>query len=235
LLLIDDEPTIAEPLARFLRAEGFDVEVAGDGATGDSLFVKAELAAAPIDLVLLDWSLPDRPGIELLRAWRARGVVTPVVMLTARHELIDKVLGLELGADDYVTKPFEPRELLARVRARLRQPPSLGSAKPGASTPVLKCAGIEMDEVSRRVTFHGAEVGLTRMEYGLLKVLMENADKVFTRDELLDRVWGYESYPTTRTVDTHVLQLRQKFAAELFETVRGVGYRLTTPADPTKS
>ena len=217
LLLVEDERGIVETLSRVLAADGYAVDVAANLRDA-----RAAVAAAAPDLVLLDWTLPDGAGIELLRAWRQDGRATPVIMLTARAELIDKVLGLELGADDYVTKPFEPRELLARIKARLRIARSIP-----AETKRLAHAGIEMDDEAHAVTWQGAPVELTRMEYALLKLFLENAGKVFSRDEILNRVWGFDAYPTTRTVDTHMLQLRQKLAPDLFETVRGVGYRLT--------
>ena len=145
----------------------------------------------------------------------------PVIFLTARVELVDRVLGLEMGADDYVTKPFEPRELVARIRARLRT-----TARAAPPPERLAFAGLEMDLDSRRVTYRGRELELARLEFGLLELLLRHPSKVFTSDELLNRVWGYEAFPTTRTVDTHVLQLRKKTHPELFESIRGVGYRL---------
>lgn len=166
--------------------------------------------------------LPDGQGIDLLRAWRRDGYSGPIIFLTARTELLDKVLGLELGADDYVTKPFEPRELLARIRARLRA----HAPVPVPAPRHLAIHDIRLCPDTRDVTFEGQPVVLSRMEFGLLELLMENPGRVFSRDELLARVWGYESYPTTRTVDNHVLKLRQKLAPELFESVRGIGYRL---------
>jgi DNA-binding response OmpR family regulator len=218
ILLVEDEPSIAEPLARFLAAEGFPTAVA---PTVQAAAAAVE-AAAP-RLVVLDWSLPDGSGIDLLRAWRAARRDFPVIMLTARHELIDRVLGLELGADDYVVKPFEARELLARIRARLR-----GAAP--RPEPALAAAGLELNPVTREARFKGRLLELTKMEYALLKLMLENAGKVFSREELLGSVWGYEAFITTRTIDTHILQLRHKTDPELFETVRGVGYRLLTKA-----
>lgn len=222
ILLVEDEVGIAEPLTRLLSQEGFQV------AWADRLSAARREAATPTDLVILDWTLPDGQGIDLLREWRSAGRTTPVVFLTARHELIDKVLGFEFGADDYVTKPFEPRELLARIKARLR-PPVPGTPK------VLAHAGIVMNDDAHVVTYEGKTIDLARMEYALLKLLLQNVGRVFSRDEILNQVWGFEAFPTTRTVDTHVLQLRQKFASELIETVRGVGYRMTASVELTKS
>ena len=224
ILLVEDEINIATPLLQFLKGEGFAVEHAANAAEA-----AAAMRLSPPKLVLLDWMLPDRPGVDLLREWRRDRIACPVILLTARHELIDKVLGLELGADDYMTKPFEPRELVARIRARLRTSPAAGLMSAKLAAPALVAAGVTIDLEAREVRFHEALVELTKMEFELLKLLIENKNKVFSRDELLNRVWGYDAYPTTRTIDTHILQLRQKFTAELFETVRGIGYRFRDP------
>lgn len=218
ILLVEDEAAIARPLGRLLAQEGYAVLHAPDAKAAASAMREG------VDLVILDWMLPDGQGIDLLRSWRATGHGEPVIFLTARHELVDKVLGFELGADDYLTKPFEARELLARIKARLR-------TKPGAPpTKYLSYRGVKMDVEAHVVTHDGVEIELARMEYQLLKLFLENLNKVFTRDEILNLVWGFDSFPTTRTVDTHVLQLRQKLKPEYFETVRGVGYRLARTA-----
>lgn len=212
ILLVEDEATVAEPLAALLRREGFAVDIAPtQRAAADAI------ARAP-DLVLLDWMLPDGQGVELLRQWRAEGRTLPVVFLTARVDVVDRVLGLELGADDYVTKPFEPRELVARVRARLR--------RHDAAPEVLCHLGVELEPATRAARFEGAPLELTRLEHDLLTLFLRSPGRVFTRDEILNRVWGYDSFPTTRTVDTHVLQLRQKTRPDLIESLRGVGYRM---------
>jgi DNA-binding response OmpR family regulator len=222
ILLVEDESSIATQLERLLTGEGYDVTIAPDAAAALAAAPAAAGGAAAPDLVVLDWMLPDGQGLDLLRTWRGSGRTWPVIFLTARSELIDKVVGLELGADDYVTKPFEPRELLARIKARLRSPQAPGEP----ARRVVVCGAIEIDDDARSVKYQGRKLDLTKMEYALLRLLAESPGKVFSRDELLDKVWGFESYPSTRTVDTHVLQLRQKLAPELFETVRGVGYRL---------
>ena len=219
LLLVEDERAIAEPLMRYLGNEGFMVDLASTAAEA-----RLSMRQAP-DLVILDWTLPDGQGIDLIRSWREAGQQVPVIFLTARHELIDKVLALELGADDYMTKPFEARELLARVKARLRQAPA-GREEAPAKCPPLRHHRIGLDLSAHVATYDGTLVELTRMEFALLKHFMENVYRVFSRDEILNQVWGFDAFPTTRTVDTHVLQLRQKFAPEYFETVRGVGYRM---------
>lgn len=213
ILLVEDEESIATPLQRLLVSEGYQVTWAKT--------VGEARSAATHDLVILDWTLPDGQGIDVLRDWRARGVSTPVIFLTARHELVDKVLGFEMGADDYLTKPFEARELLVRVKARLRSP-----SKTKASS-VLTHGAIQLDEGSYKVTFRDLDVEMTKMEFALLKLFLSNVGRVFSRDEILNQVWGFEAYPTTRTVDTHVLQLRQKLSSEVIETVRGVGYRMS--------
>lgn len=219
ILLIEDEANIHEQLTKVLTAEGYSVEVATSLRQADQL-----MASMP-DLLILDWMLPDGQGVDQLRVWRTRGVQVPVIILTARHDLVDKVLGLEFGADDYVTKPFEVRELLARIKARLRPRGGRDDAHE-----FLSHAGIVMDDTAHIVTFCGRPVELARMEYALLKLFLSNVNPVFSRDEILNRVWGFDAMPTTRTVDTHILILRQKLAPEFFSTVRGIGYRMPVQA-----
>lgn len=212
LLLVEDDDAVAAGLVERLTAEGYAVVRVATAADADSHVGDAEL-------VLLDWRLPDRPGIDVLRDWRRRGLATPVILVTANGDLVDRVVGLELGADDYVVKPFAMRELVARIRARLRThgvPETLGGA------------GLVIDPVRREVLVDGAPVDLTRKEFDLLRFLATSPGRVFTRDELLREVWDYTRY-TTRTVDTHVLQLRGKVGPARIETVRGVGYRLVEP------
>jgi DNA-binding response OmpR family regulator len=223
ILVVEDDAAIATSLSEMLAREGHDVVMA-------KTIAEAQKALTPaIELVLLDWMLPDGQGVDLLKAWRKSSDV-PVILVTARADLVDRVVGLEIGADDYVTKPFEARELTARIKARLR---GRGDAKASAAPQTLSLDGVTIDLASREVTFRGAPVDLTRMELGLLRLLMENPTRVFTRDELLNRVWGYERAPTTRTVDAHVLALRTKLDPALIVSVRGVGYRFrkTPPAE----
>ena len=163
-------------------------------------------------------------GIDLLRQMRHSEIGVPVILLTARTELVDKILGLETGANDYITKPFEPRELVARIRVQLRQKSNKSAA--AAPPAVASFEELQMDFSSREVRFRGKKIETTRMEYELLKLFVESPNRVFSREELLNRAWGYDTFPTTRTVDTHILQLRQKLADQLFETVRGIGYRM---------
>lgn len=219
LLLVEDDDNLADALTSYLEPEGFEVTRAISLAEGRVAISDEH------DLVVLDWMLPDGVGIDLMKQWRAQGRRVPIVLLTARTDLIDRVLGLELGANDYVVKPFEPRELLARLRVQLRV-----RDERGAPSAKVEVAGIELCTDTREARFRGQPVVLTKQEYALLAVLVDNPDRVFSRAELLDLAWGYENYPTTRTVDTHIVQLRQKFDADLFQTVRGVGYRLRLPA-----
>ncbi len=216
ILLVEDDDAIRASLAELLEREGYAVT-----AVRTLHDAKAAATQAPPALVLLDWMLPDGQGIDLLASFRSAGKTAPIIVLSARDALVDKVLGLELGADDYVTKPFEPRELVSRIRARLR-----AVAPPPTTLPDLVVGSVVMSLARRELRWKGVAITLTRMEFELLKLLLESPGRVFTREELLNRVWGYESTPTTRTVDTHVLQLRTKLEPSLIESVRGVGYRL---------
>lgn len=213
ILLIEDELNLQKSLAEYLSKEGFIL------ITSSSLNDAETALVDQPDLILLDWMLPDGQGIELIKKWRATGNMIPIILLTARSELIDKVLGLELGANDYLTKPFEPRELLARIHVQIRL---LGQKE---NRDVLTIANIKFVTSSREVFYLNNKLELTKTEYDLLKIFVENPNKVFSREELLNQVWGYDRTPTTRTVDTHILQLRQKTHPELFETMHGVGYR----------
>jgi DNA-binding response OmpR family regulator len=218
VLIVEDEPQVAASLRDLLERDGYSVRIARSIAEARSAL------DGTIDAMLLDWRLPDGEGIDLLKDLRKTSDL-PVLMVTARVEVIDRVLGLEIGADDYVTKPVEPRELLARLKARLRprpRPPAVATAP----ARVLACAGVHVDLDTRAVSFEGQEVPMTRMEFGLLALLLEHPGRVFSREEILNQVWGYERTPTTRTVDTHVVQLRTKLRADLIESVRGIGYRL---------
>lgn len=215
ILLIEDDQNLGASLNSFLKSEGMDVlwckslEEAREGHRPDH------------EIVILDWMLPDGQGIDFLKEIRSKGSSIPVIMLTARADLIDKVIGLETGANDYVTKPFEPRELVARIRVQLRT--QTNSSEAPTSSIVRGDLKIDLD--TREVMYKEEKVELTKMEFDFLKLLAETPNRAFSRDEILNKVWGYEHFPTTRTVDTHVLQLRQKLSDELIETVRGIGYR----------
>jgi len=219
ILIVDDEPEMVRGLQDNLRFEGYQTLAAIDGREG----FQAALREAP-DLILLDVMMPHMSGWDVLRGIRQKGLDVPVIMLTARGEEVDRVLGLELGADDYVTKPFSLRELLARVRAVLRRP------GPRQKSEEAAFGDVRLHLRGRQAFRAGKEIKLTRKEFDLLRYLVEHRGEVLTRDRLLDEVWGYEQFPTTRTVDTHILRLRQKFEADpehpaYILTAHGQGYR----------
>jgi DNA-binding response OmpR family regulator len=217
ILMVEDDPSLGASLKSYLEKEGMDITHA------KNLLEASEKYGAQTDLIILDWMLPDGQGIDFLREVRKDNSSTPVIMLTARTELIDKVLGLESGANDYITKPFEPRELVARMRAQLRQ--SQNQTKKPEGTDFIKVGELRIDFSTRQVEFNNEMIEMTKMEFELLRLLAETPGRAFSREEILNKVWGYENYPSTRTVDTHVLQLRQKLSDDLFETIRGIGYR----------
>lgn len=218
VLIVEDDEGLGSTLRTFLRDEGYDVEL-----TPNITQAKTKDYSS-YELMILDWMLPDGQGIDYLRELRATGVKLPVIMLTARTEVIDKVVGLESGADDYLTKPFEPRELAARIRVQLRHQSEKGASE--GEEVKITLGDIVIDRERREVTYKNQLVEFTKMEYEFLVLLAESPNRAFSREEILNKVWGYENYPSTRTVDTHVLQIRQKLYDSLIETVRGVGYRL---------
>jgi len=227
ILLVEDDPSIREITALGLRAAGFTVETAADGVEG----VERWRHDRP-DLVLLDVMLPRLDGLEVLRAIR-REATTPVVMLTARADTIDVVVGLESGADDYVRKPFEMPELVARVRAALRRRDTEADSTTGGDG-ALRLGGLVIDPAGRTVTRDGSEVALTRTEFDLLATLARHPGQVFARDALLDRVWGYDYLGDSRLVDVAIGRLRSKVEADpanptLVLTVRGAGYKAARP------
>ena len=213
VLIIEDHENISLPLKVLIVKEGHQVTVC------ENLSVARDKIKLKPDLIILDWMLPDGQGLDFLVEIRKLGVAAPVLFLTARSELVDKVLGLEMGANDYLTKPFEPRELLARLRVQLR-------TKPQELSGTLTAGSLVIDRIRHKVSYNGESIELVKKEFDLLVLLAESPEKVFSRDEILNKVWGYEVYPTTRTVDTHVMLLRQKINEQLIETVRSVGYRL---------
>ena len=217
ILLVEDDATIREMTQLSLERDGFVVDTAGDGPAG----LEAFRAGSP-DLVLLDVMLPGLDGVSVCRAIRESSVV-PVVMLTARTDAVDVVLGLEAGADDYVTKPFEPSVLAARLRAVLRRVTRAAPQQP------LRFGDLEIDPLGMVVTRGGAELSLTPTEYRLLLMLAENAGVVLGRERLLEEVWGYVWAGDTRLVDMHVRRLRGKVGPEVIETVRGAGYKMVRP------
>jgi DNA-binding response OmpR family regulator len=220
VLVIEDDPALLRGLADNLRCESYEVLTASDGQQG----LHSVLEDRP-DLVILDLMLPHLSGYEICRKLRQEKIATPVLMLTARGEEADRILGLDLGADDYVTKPFSIRELLARVRALLRR------AQPIAPLPdVLEFENVRIDFRRFAASADGKPIRMTPKEFGLLRLLASRHGEVVRRDELLDEVWGYERFPTTRTVDNHVAILRSKLESDPANprhllTVHGVGYR----------
>jgi two-component system phosphate regulon response regulator PhoB len=226
ILIVEDEKPIRDMIAFGLRRAGFEVREAEDCSTA-----RASIADHRPDLLLVDWMLPDQSGLELTRAIKRNKDTEdmPVILLTARAEEQDKVSGLEGGADDYVTKPFSPRELLARINAVLRR------ASPTGSGESLQAGGLALDTASHRVTADEQTVQLGPTEYRLLQFFMEHPERVYTRSQLLDRVWGGNVYVEERTVDVHIRRLRkalEPFRLEgLVQTVRGAGYRFSTRAE----
>lgn len=219
--MVEDEESFSDALSYMLRKEGFEVSVA---ATGPSALTEFDRTGA--DIVLLDLMLPEMSGTEVCRQLRQRSYV-PIIMVTARDSEIDKVVGLEIGADDYVTKPYSPRELVARIRAVLRRQ-STESAEPGA--PTLAAGPVRMDIERHVVTVNGGPVQLPLKEFELLELLLRNAGRVLTRGQLIDRVWGADYVGDTKTLDVHVKRLRSKLEPEpsaprYIVTVRGLGYK----------
>jgi two-component system alkaline phosphatase synthesis response regulator PhoP len=216
ILVIDDEPSITNLVSAYLKPEGYEVYTAADGPSG----LKAARAFKP-DLVVLDIMLPGMDGLEVLSRLRRESAVY-VILLTARTEETDKVVGLSVGADDYVTKPFSPRELTARVKAALRRI----QAGPAAGSEILAFRHLRLDAGSRKVTVDERPVELTAIEFDLLKALAESRGIVLSREQLLQKVWGGEYFGEMRVVDVHLGHVRQKLGREdLIATVRGVGYR----------
>lgn len=221
VLIVEDEESLADPLAYLLRKEGFEVTVVADGPSA-----LAEFDRAGADIVLLDLMLPGMSGTDVCKHLRARSSV-PVIMVTARDSEIDKVVGLELGADDYVTKPYSARELIARIRAVLRR----GADADDAAERVLEAGPVRMDIERHLVTVDGLQVPMPLKEFELLAFLMRNRGRVLTRGQLIDRVWGADYVGDTKTLDVHVKRLRSKIEPDPANpvrllTVRGLGYKL---------
>lgn len=214
VLIVEDDKKLACFLARAVSEEGLTADLCGRGSDG---IVQA--ISSPYDLVILDWMVPDTDGLAVCREIRRAGSTVPILMLTARGEIRERVLGLEAGADDYVVKPFELEELMARVRALLRRASGFGG---------LRCGDLEIDRSSRQAKLAGAALNLTNREYALVLELMYRADRTVKRSELLTTVWGIHFDPGSNLVEVHVSRLREKLGARawMIETVRGVGYRL---------
>jgi two-component system catabolic regulation response regulator CreB len=231
ILVVEDEPAIAESLAYALRREGYGVAVSSTLSQAS-----VELAAEPFDLMVLDLMLPDGSGFDLLGRMRHPESLTAVIVLSSRDAEADRVAALETGADDYVTKPFSPREVVARVRAVLRR--SRPERRPPTASPADP--PLTIDPSARRAFVHGKVVELTRVEFDLLACLLEAPGRVYTRAQLIDRVWGDGFAITDRTIDSHVKGLRRKVSdaggqAHVIETVRGVGYRVSDEAESSRA
>ncbi|HEX2338965.1 MAG TPA: response regulator transcription factor [Vicinamibacterales bacterium] len=223
ILLVEDEPGLVLTLTDRLKGEGYDVESVRDGAAG-----LARASEGGFDLVLLDVMLPGMSGFDVCQTLRQRGIDTPIVMLTARGQLVDRVVGLKIGADDYIPKPFEMAELVARIEARLRRtPPAAPAAADG-----YQFGDVRVDFRRAEVERDGQALELSAREFQLLRYFIEHRGAALSRDELLNEVWGYHAMPSTRTVDVHVAWLRQKVEAnpkrpQFILTVHGIGYRFT--------
>jgi two-component system alkaline phosphatase synthesis response regulator PhoP len=224
ILLVEDEKGLIVTLTDRLESEGFEVVSAADGEKGLAL-----ASGERFDLIILDVMLPKKNGYDVARDLRQMGVSTPILMLTAKGETIDKVLGLKLGADDYLTKPFEMMELLARVEALLRRRPEQANGSHGT----IRFGTVAVDLKRAEVVKANLPVDLSAMEFKLLQFLIENPGTVHSRDQLLDAVWGYDAMPTTRTVDVHIAWLRQKLEENprhphFIQTVHGMGYKFVS-------
>jgi two-component system catabolic regulation response regulator CreB len=223
LLVVEDEPAIAESVTYALTRDGFSAASAPDAASALDM-------ASDADLIVLDLMLPDGSGFDLINGWRKEGRRTPIIVLSSRDDEADRIAALESGADDYVTKPFSPREVVARVRAVLRRT-TVNDEPPEKEAPI-----VSVDEATRRAYVRGVEFELTRVEFDLLKSMLVEPGRVYTRAKLIDQVWGDGFAMSDRTVDSHIKSLRRKVAeaggdAAVIETVRGVGYRVAPPAE----
>jgi two-component system response regulator RegX3 len=219
ILIVEDESALSEPLAYLLEREGYETTVAADGLTA-----VAEFDRTGADLVLLDLMLPGLSGTEVCREIRTRSAV-PIIMLTAKDDEVDVVVGLELGADDYVTKPYKSRELLARIRAVLRR-----RSDDDEVESILSAGSVRMDVERHTVSVGGADVAMPLKEFELLEYLLRNSGRVLTRGQLIDRVWGADYFGDTKTLDVHIKRIRSRIEAEpsqptMLLTVRGLGYR----------
>jgi len=224
VLVVDDEATLVDTIRYNLRREGYEVQVAGEGNEA----IRLARASSP-DLVVLDLMLPGLDGLEVCRQLRRESTV-PILMLTAKDDEVDKIVGLEVGADDYMTKPFSMRELLARVRAMLRRSRMAQQATDADGAQAVRSGDLEADPLQRRVVLREKSLQLKPKEFDLLVYLMQQRGRVLTRDQLLEKVWGYTFGGDTRTVDVHIRWLREKIEEDpgtpcRLETVRGVGYR----------
>lgn len=225
ILVIEDDAAVQKALRRLFEPEDYSVQIAGDGNAGVEAF-----RAAPPSLVVLDLRLPGMPGPDVCRELKKTAPHLPVIVLSAKTDITDKVLLLEFGADDYVTKPFSPRELLARVRTALRRSSRPSASNNSNSANIFGFGDVSIDFAKMELTRSGQPICLTTQEFKVLKFFAQNPGRVLSREELLNEVWGYQNYPSTRTVDNHVLKLRQKLEKDPtypthFRTVHGAGYK----------
>ena len=232
ILIVEDESSFSEALAFLLGKEGFEVSIAEDGRAALNLFAKEGA-----DLILLDLMIPEVSGVDVCRTIRTTSQV-PIIMLTAKDAEIDKVVGLELGADDYVTKPYSSRELIARIKAVLRR--GISDVEDHGDLDVVSVGPIRLDTARHQASINGAPVGLPLKEFELLEFLMRNAGRVLTRSQLIDRVWGGDYFGDTKTLDVHIKRLRSKIEADpanpvLIQTIRGLGYKLENQRDAKAS
>jgi DNA-binding response OmpR family regulator len=218
VLIVEDEERFASFLEKGLSANGYTTKVVADGVSAGAIASDDEF-----DLMILDLGLPDMDGLHVLRMVRQRGVAMPVIILTARDDMEDKVSGLDAGASDYMTKPFSLEELLARVRARMRE-------EERVETTQLQAGSVTLDLRTRRVSVDGRLVALTAREFTMLETLMRHRDQVLSKEQLLSHVWGYDFDPGSNVVEVYVGYLRKKLGGDLIETVRGMGYRLNAAA-----
>lgn len=229
ILMIEDEPNIRELVSYHLEQNGYKYLMAEDGIEGINM-ARKELP----DLILLDIMLPGKNGYDICKELRAEGNKTPIIMLTAKSDEVDKVLGLEFGADDYLAKPFSTRELMARIKAVLRRAPQKGNEmtnQAAVTSDIIRIHDLTIDKFRHEVKLDGEIITLTLKEFDLLLTLAENRGRVFTRDQLLDKIWGFEYVGETRTVDVHIRYLRKKLCEDdkdgkYIQTVRGIGYKM---------
>jgi len=225
LLVVEDDTSLGEVIRYNFLSEGYEVKLEKNGKKGlDSAL------SWQADVIILDLMLPLISGIEICRTIRKEGIFTPVIMLTAKDTEVDRVVGLEVGADDYVTKPFSTRELIARVGANIRRTEMIKIARENYSDEIINIGNLIIDKPSRKITLNNQDISLRPREYDLLLHMASNPGRVFTRDQLLQQVWGYEYTGDTRTIDVHVRWLRRKIEKDpsnpiLLQTIRGVGYR----------
>lgn len=224
ILVIEDEVKIARFIQLELKYEGYEVELVNDGRSGLEMAQEGQY-----DLILLDLMLPRMSGIEICRRLRQGGKDIPIIMLTAKDDVSDKVMGLDMGADDYMTKPFAIEELLARIRVALKRKEKTDKEEEHKGK-IYILKGLQVDDLKRQVTYNGDQIVLTKKEYELLKYLLENRNIALDREKILEKVWGYDYYGDTNVIDVYVRYLRskidQQYSVELIKTVRGVGYAI---------